>query len=132
MRMVSALAALVVLSGVGCTDATGPAAVTGLWGGPDATVTLSSAGGTVEFACGSATIDSGWQVDDNGTWRASGQYFAGGGPLPSEGRPPHPATYTGRVQGDFLTFTVTVGDLATSLGPYTVRRNAPGASEICV
>jgi hypothetical protein len=132
MRMAGALAALAVLSGVGCTDSTEPAALTGTWGGPEATLTLTMAGGTVEYACGSGTIDSGWRLDADGTWRASGQYFAGGGPLPSEGRPPHPATYAGRVQGELLTFTVKIGDLATSLGPFTVRRNAPGASEMCV
>jgi hypothetical protein len=131
MRSLNALAALAVLSGVGCTDPTGPA-LTGTWGGPEATVTLTAAGGTVEFACGSGTIDAGWQLDDAGRWQASGQYFAGGGPLPSEGRPPHPAAYTGRLRGDLLTFTMTVPDLATSLGPFIVRHNAPGASEICV
>ena len=134
MRSLNALAALAVLTLVGCTDPTEPAepALTGTWGGPEATVTFTAAAGTVEFACGSGTIDVGWRLDDQGRWQASGQYFAGGGPLPSEGRPPHPAAYTGRLRDDLLTFTVTVPDLATSLGPFIVRRNAPGASEICV
>ena len=131
MRNLNALAALAVLSVLGCTNPTEPA-LTGTWGGPEATVTLSATSGTVEFACGSGTIDAGWQVDDEGRWQASGQYFAGGGPLPSEGRPPHTAAYTGRLRGDLLIFTVNVPDLATSLGPFIVRHNAPGASENCV
>ena len=43
MRSLNALAALAVLSVVGCTDPTDPA-LTGTWGGPEATVTLTAGG----------------------------------------------------------------------------------------
>ena len=134
MRSLSALAALAILAGLGCADAAAPTApdLAGQWGGPDATVTLTVAGGTVEYACGSGTVDSGWGVSPDRAWHATGQYYSGGGPAPSEGRPPHTATYSGRFQGDLLTFAVAVPDLGTVLGPFTVKRNAPGASEICV
>lgn len=127
-------APFIFLAVVACTDAASPTAteLAGEWGGPDATVTLTQAGGTVEYACGSGTIDSGWKVGAEGAWRATGQYFSGGGPVPSEGRPPHAASYSGRVEGNILTFSVVVPDLGVVLGPYAVKRDTPGASEICV
>ena len=131
MRGLGVLGALVLLSGFACADPTAPE-LTGSWGGPDATLTLSPLGGTVEYACGASTVDAGWGVSAGKTWYATGQYYSGGGPAPSEGRPPHPATYSGQFQGDVLTFTVTVPDLGAVLGPFTVKRGAPGASEICV
>ncbi len=94
--------------------------------------TLSTTGGSVEFLCGTGTIDPGWGITPGGHWNASGQYYAGGGPLPAGGRPPHPATYSGRFAGDVLTFSVSVPDLSITLGPYAVRRGKSGASEICL
>ena len=134
MRQLTPLAALVIIAGLACADPTTPPdlELAGQWGSPDAALTLSMAGGTVQYACGSGTIDSGWSVRADRTWQARGQHYTGGGPAPSEGRPPHAATYTGRVQGDVLIFTVVVPDLGAVLGPFTVKRNAPGASEICV
>jgi hypothetical protein len=128
------LAPLLLGATLACADATSPdgSVLAGTWGGPDATLTLSALGGTVEYACGASTVDAGWGVGAGRMWHATGQYYSGGGPAPSEGRPPHAATYLGRLQGDVLTFTVTVPDLGAVLGPFTVTRNAPGASEICV
>jgi hypothetical protein len=86
----------------------------------------------VQYACGAGTVDSGWQFEANGRWRATGQYFAGGGPAPAQGRPPNPATYEGALHGDALTFSVTVPKLGAVLGPFTVKRDKPGATEICL
>lgn len=125
------LTPLLLLTALACADPLAPE-LAGQWGGPDATLILSPAGGTVEYACGSGTIEPGWVVGPDGSWAGRGEYFMGGGPLPSEGRPPHDATYAGRVERDVLTFTVVVPDLGATLGPYTVRRGEPGASEICL
>jgi hypothetical protein len=131
MRCLTPLVALALLSGLGCSEETAPS-IGGQWGGPEATLLLSTAGGTVEFLCGSGTIDPGWGIAPGGPWNATGQYFTGGGPIPAEGRPPHPAAYSGMIRGDVLTFSVSVPDLSTTLGPYTVTRGAPGAFEICL
>jgi len=131
MRRLMLLGPFIFCAALACADPAAPD-LAGQWGGPDATLILSPTGGTVAYACGSGTIDPGWGIREDGSWRAAGQYYAGGGPLPSEGRPPHAATYAGAVQGDVLTFTVAVPELAAVLGPYRVRRNTPGASEICL
>jgi len=131
MRRLTLPSLLLLSSALACADPVAPE-ITGQWGGPDATLILSPTGGTVEYACGAGTIDTGWKLRADGRWHATGAYFTGGGPMPVEGRPPHPATYAGRFTGDALTFTVTVPALGAVLGPYTVKRNAPGASEICL
>jgi len=131
MRQLMLLGPLLLCTVIACTDPVAPE-LTGQWGGPDATVVLAPSGGTVQYACGSGTIDAGWQLESNGRWRATGQYFAGGGPVPVQGRPPNPATYLGTLSGDVLTFSVTVPKLGAVLGPFTVRRDKPGTSEICL
>jgi hypothetical protein len=125
------IAPLVLCATLGCGDPAAPEP-NGTWGGPEATLVLSSAGGTVEYACGSGTVDADWRTEPDGHWIATGEHFVGGGPLPAEGRPPHAATYTGRFLGSALTFTVSIPELDATLGPFTVRRGAPGASEICL
>jgi len=122
---------LVLCATLGCSDPAAPE-ITGQWGGPNATLILAPAGGTVEYACGSGTIDAGWRAEPDGHWLATGRHFVGGGPLPDEGRPPHAVTYTGVFRGNVLTFTASVPELGSTLGPFTVRRGAPGASEICL
>jgi len=131
MRRFAPLSLLLLTAALACADPAAPE-LAGQWGGPDATLVLSPSGGTVEYACGAGTIDPGWQLKADGQWRATGLYFSGGGPMPAEGRPPHAASYLGTLTGDALTFSVTVPTLGTVLGPFTVTRNTPGASEICL
>jgi len=114
-----------------CSSATAPEAV-GVWGGTEASLTLTAAGGEVQYQCGASTIDSGWTLSPNGVFAASGEYYAGGGPVPVGGRPPHAATYAGEVAGSTFTFTVTVPDLDATLGPYRVVRDGPEVSELCL
>jgi len=126
-----AIQALILTAAIACSDPAAPE-LAGEWGGPDATLLLSPEGGSVQFACGSGTVAPAWRIDHDGTWSGTGEYFTGGGPVPSEGRPPHSAKYSGAARGDVLTFTVSVPDLNTMLGPFTVRRGAPGARDICL
>lgn len=130
MRL-SPLTGLAVLLTIGCENPVS-ADLTGQWGGPDADLTLTTSGGTVQFACGGGAIDAGWTLSHDGRWTATGQYFAGGGPVPIEGHPPHPAAYAGKLLGNRLTFSVTVTDLEQVLGPFTVERDEPGVSEMCL
>jgi hypothetical protein len=132
-RMMRAGGAAAVLAAAlaACSDITAPE-LEGKWGGPDATLTLSVLGGSVEYACGAGTIDAGWRLDSNGAWTAAGRHSAGGGPAPIDGRPSHPAIYAGTLEGDVLTFTVEIPELDVKMGPFRVVRGMPGASEMCV
>jgi hypothetical protein len=116
---------------LGCSSPTAPAAL-GAWGGKEASLVLTTSGGTLSYACGAGTVDSAWTLSDAGQFVASGQHFFGGGPVPPQGHPPHPARYSGQVQGDVLTLTVTLSDLDQSLGPFRLVRGGPTVVELCV
>lgn len=132
MRPARLLACGLLLLGAACgTEPTAPG-LTGQWGGPEANMTLSASGGTIEYSCAEGTIDPAWTLSPGGQWRASGQHYTGGGPVPPNGHPPHPATYAGTVRGNELTFTVTLTDLDQVLGPYTVTRGQSSNLIVCL
>lgn len=125
-------ALLIAVAALGaCSDPTEPE-LEGMWGGPEATLTLSTLGGSVEYACGAGTIDAGWRLDSNDRWTATGRHSAGGGPVPIDGRPSHRAVYTGTLDGNILTFTVEIAELELTMGPFRVVRGEDGVSEMCV
>ena len=115
---------------LGCCSPIAPALL-GSWGGTEASLVLTSSGGTLSYVCGAGTVDSAWTLSDAGQFLASGQHFFGGGPVPPQGRPPHPARYTGQVQGDVFTLAVTLSDLNQSLGPFHLVRGGPTVEELC-
>ena len=114
-----------------CDGATGPVA-TGRWGGPEAELVLSKKGGTVVYACGEGTIDGSWHISPGGRWSATGLHYFGGGPLPPQGREPHPASYQGTFTDSRLRFTVTLTDLGEILGPFALIRNESGPGNLCL
>jgi hypothetical protein len=122
---------VLLLLAVGCSAPTAPTVV-GQWGGPVASLVLAPAGGTLSYQCGSGTVDSTWTLSANGRFVGTGQHFIGGGPVPAQGRPPHPALYVGQVDGDYLTLTVTLTDLNQTLGPFRLARGGAPVAEVCV
>lgn len=114
-----------------CSSITDSGAV-GQWGSPQASLTLDRSGGAVAYQCGAGTVDSTWSVSADGQWLATGQHFFGGGPEPIQGRPPHPARYSGRIAGNRLDFTVTLTDVGQTLGPFHLTRGGPTVSEVCL
>jgi hypothetical protein len=124
------LSLTLVLTLLACSSPTEPH-VAGTWGGMDASLVLTPAGGAISYACGAGTIDSGWTLTAGGRLAGRGEHFFGGGPTPPQGRPPHPATYSGQVHGGHLMLTVTLTDLQLTLGPFSLRRGGPPVAEQC-
>lgn len=116
---------------LGCASPTAPDAL-GSWGGQEVSLVLTTSGGTLSYPCGAGTIDSAWTLSSAGLFVASGDHFFGGGPVPPQGRPPHPARYSGQVQGNDLILTVTLSDLNQTLGPFHLVRGGPPVIEQCV
>jgi len=121
-----------LLLGLACRELpTGPG-IQGQWGGRDASLLLTKSGGTLAYACGSGTIDSGWLLTSGGHFQATGLHFFGGGPLPDTGRTPHPARYAGELAGEKLALTVVLLDVPDTLGPFTMQRGGSLVSELCL
>ena len=120
----------VVIAALACESPIAPEAV-GAWGGTSASLTLSRAGGTVQYQCGAGSIAPGWRLSESGVFAATGQHFFGGGPVPIGGRPPHPAEYSGTIIGNVFVLTVTVTDVPATLGPFRLERDGPIVTELC-
>lgn len=121
---------LVVLMAIACTSPTAPAA-TGTWGGPEASLVLTDAGGTISYPCGAGIMDSGWTITRSGSFSATGLHYFGGGPLPPQGHTPYSATYAGQLRDQHFTLTVTLTDLNQTLGPFHLVRDGPVVAEQC-
>lgn len=108
-----------------CQGPLEPSDLEGTWGGEHVEVAFDAAGtGSVEYDCAHGVIRPPIALSTAGALSASGEHVREhGGPV-QEGETPdsHPARYSGQVHGDRLTFTVTLTDSGTVLGPYTVRR----------
>ena len=125
------LGILVLAGAAGCASATAPNAA-GAWGGTQASLVLTGAGGAVSYQCATGTVDSTWTVSSTGSFLATGEHYFGGGPVPAGGGTPHPAVYRGEVDGNSFTFTVTLTDSNQTLGPFAMVRGGPQVQEICL
>ncbi len=118
-----------------CRTALGPSDLAGTWGGVHAEVTFDSLGtGSIQYDCAHGRIDAPITLSAAGALHAVGVHVQEhGGPV-RDGEIPdtHPAEYAGNVQGDRLTYTVTLTDGGTMLGPYTVRRGQPAQLFRCL
>ena len=80
----------------------------GMWGGPEAILTVEDASTTVEFSCAEGTIAGRLKVDQNGAFKSPGTYngrshgptLATGGPKPAS------VTYIGKIKGNTLSLTI--------------------------
>jgi hypothetical protein len=122
---------LVLALVAGCASPIAPV-VSGSWGGSQVSLTLDRSGGTVIYACATGTIDSTWTLSADGVFAATGEHYFAGGPVPPGGGAPHPARYSGQVNGYVLTLTVTVIDLNQTLGPFTLVRDGPPVRLLCL
>ena len=96
----------------------------GEWGGRHVGLSLTAAGGTLEYDCAAGTM-SPPVANPDGTFTAEGAHTPGwGGPeIEGQVRPTYRVRYAGRVRGDAMTLQGTVEN-GVVLGPFTLRRGA--------
>lgn len=82
--------------------------LTGEWAGDRARLTLSATGGTIEYDCGSGTINGPLRLDGKNQFKAGGLFEEyAPGPAPADAsRHARPTVYRGTVDGDALTLIV--------------------------
>lgn len=125
---------LLLIAALGACSSPVAPAVTGAWGGSEASLVIGSEGGSLMYACGMGTVARGWSVAADGSFKGAGQHFFGGGPIPITGRPPHPAEYSGQIDrsDERLTLTIDVVDQGVKLGPFVLFRDGPTVVERCL
>jgi hypothetical protein len=98
--------------------------VTGDWGGDHVALSLTPAGGSVEYDCAHGGLFEPIRPDAGGVFVAAGVHVREhGGPVRADERPDSiPARYTGTVRGNRMTLRVSAG--ADTLGPYELERGA--------
>lgn len=115
MRHPMIVAAFLLLV-VACSSGDSPTApapgplANGVWGGEHLRLQVTPSGASLEYDCGSGTIDQPLIVDGDGDFAASGRHIPGhGGPVRlGEDTPTFPARYNGHVRGDRMTLIVEV------------------------
>jgi len=96
----------------------------GAWGGDHVGLVLIVTGGTLEYDCAHGTIDQRFVTDSAGRFQLAGTHTREhGGPIRQDEKPDErPALYSGAVDGDTMTLTVTLTDSNEVLGTFTLTR----------
>src|ERR1041385_6901419 len=85
---------------------------TGNWGGQHIKIKVTAQSATIEYDCASGMIKGPLVVDSNGNFNLHGTHrMERGGPVRADETPNDvPATYTGSIRGNTMTFSLKVGD----------------------
>ena len=107
--------------------------ISGLWGGQGISMEVTDSGATLDFDCASGTITEPITLDSAGKFSAKGR-FARHRPGPTredddtEGQP---ATYSGVVDGENLTLTITLAKNSEKVGDFTLAHGKMGRIRRC-
>lgn len=95
---------------------------TGSWGGDHIRLDVTENGATIDYDCAHGTIDRKIVPDAAGQFDAVGTHVREhGGPIrKDEEENAHPARYSGQIQNDKMTLTVTETDKNITVGTFTL------------
>jgi len=107
---------------------TGMSVTRGVWGGDHIRIEVEDDNASVEYDCAHGVISGPLKLDGEGHFRARGTHVREhGGPMRDNETPPnHPADYSGSIDGDRMTLTVTLTDSSESVGRFTLVRGSDG------
>lgn len=122
MRRVILLPAVALLAAA-CSKDVFPASVPpGAWGGDHVVLDVTTTGGQVMFDCAHGSLDQPLALDSRGQYGVIGTFTPEGGPTP-QSQQSIPAQYSGRLQGNTLTLTVTLtGSSLPPPGTFTLMQ----------
>ena len=104
-----------------------------VWGGPHIRIVLTSKGAEVEFDCAHGEIKAQVKGDAQGRFDLPGTFVRErGGPVRSdETASSEPVRYSGRIDGDKMTLTITLADSDQKLDDFTLTRGSDGRLRKC-
>jgi len=114
---------------------TAPSDIYGTWGGEGLVMVVGPEGTTLEFDCGTGTIDEPIIPDAAGMFQVAGTHNAPSVPVGMPDAPPaniQPAQISGKIEGLTMVVTVTLNVSETVLGPYRLTFGEPGALFRCL
>jgi hypothetical protein len=100
----------------------------GSWGGPHIQLNVQDGTATIEYDCANGSIDGPLKLDSRGRFSLSGKHFREhGGPIRiGEENKPVAARYTGRIDGNRMTLTVTLVNSKAALATYQLTKGSEG------
>ena len=105
---------------------------TGVWGGQGIALKVSAKGADVEFDCAHGQIPQPIKLDKHGDFEVTGTFTAEhGGPVRRDEKTASaPARYSGHVDGDTMSLTVSLDK--RQVGSYTLTRGSQGHITRCL
>lgn len=105
----------------------------GTWGGEHIRMVVSAKGASIEYDCAHGSIVGRLTLDAERKFNVTGAHMREGpGPIrmgvPRAGRP---AVFSGQVNGDEMSLTVTLTEEKQSIGDFTLRRGSEGRLRKC-
>ncbi len=107
----------------------------GTWGGEHLGFVVSDKGAQLDFDCAHALVDSAILLDAVGNFDVAGSYvLEHGGPVYSGDTPAdtHPARFSGSINGQTMTLTVTLTDTNEQVGRYQLALGTPPHVRKCL
>jgi hypothetical protein len=104
--------------------------VRGLWGGLHVRLVLNESGGEIEFDCAHGAIREPLKPDREGRFSVAGTFYREGGPTRSD-EAGLPARYSGRIEGDRMTLTLTLKDSNEKPDEFMLTRGNEGRLRKC-
>jgi hypothetical protein len=132
MRIQALALAMLMIGPCESTVGPGGGVVEGTWGGKNAGVIATDSTAHVHIGCTVGDTKGGIIPGPDGRFDVPGLYNITAYPVYRG--PDHPARFTGRVAGSFMTLTVSLTDTTVTLGPVTLKYGAPpqlGPCPIC-
>jgi hypothetical protein len=122
---------LVTVLAIGaCGNPAGPDALVpaGTWGGPEASAIVTATGAHLEFPCGAGEIAQPLMTTSNGEFAIDGTYIRQVGPAAI----PQPARFSGRVNNQTMTLSVTLSGGSQPIGSFTLTLGIPPSFVRCL
>ena len=106
--------------------------MSGLWGGQGISMEVTESGATLDFDCASGSITESIAPDSNGRFSAKGRFArARPGPTREDDVEGQPANYSGVVNGENLTLTITLAANGEKVGTFTLAHGKTGRIRKC-
>lgn len=117
---------LALFASLACAGPSGAGHIaTGPWGGEHVALTVRDGGADIEFDCAHGRVEEAMVLDERKRFDARGVFVRErGGPVRKDQADAEiPARYTGTVDGDAMTLTVTP-EGSDSVGPFSLAKGA--------